>query len=291
MPRKTCLGRGLDALIPGRDETPPTGGIHQIPVNQINRNPRQPRTHFDPDELAELAASIREHGIIQPLIVTSNEENEQYTLVAGERRLEAARQAGMHRVPAIIREASEQQRLELALIENVQRADLNPLESAEAYRQLAEDFGLSHEEISSRVGKSRTAITNTLRLLKLPQGVQQALIDGAISEGHARALLTLTTPQAQAAALQTILSHGLNVRQTEDLVRKLAGQKTPAALKPPPPPEVSALEERLRTHLGTKVSLNRRRKGGTLVIHFYSDEELDNLVEQILGDSESRSGL
>jgi ParB family chromosome partitioning protein len=285
MPRKTGLGRGLDALIPGLDEAQPTSGIVHLPANQINRNPRQPRTRFDPEELAELAASIREHGILQPLIVTSNEDG--YTLIAGERRLDAARQAGLERVPVIIREASEQQRLELALIENVQRADLNPLESAEAYRQLAEDFGLSHEEISNRVGKSRTAITNTLRLLKLPQSLQQALIDGAISEGHARALLTLNTPQAQAAALQTILSHDLNVRQTEELVRKMAGQKTPSVYKPQPPPEVSALEERLRAHLGTKVNLNRRKKGGTLVIHFYSDEELDNLVGQILGDSES----
>lgn len=286
MPRKTGLGRGLDALIPGRDEAQPTSGIRQLPANQINRSPRQPRTHFDPEELAELAASIREHGILQPLIVTSNEEAQGYTLIAGERRLEAARQAGLERVPVIIREASEQQRLELALIENVQRADLNPLESAEAYRQLAEDFGLSHEEISNRVGKSRTAITNTLRLLKLPQSLQQALIDGAITEGHARALLTLNTPQAQAAALQTILARDLNVRQTEELVRKLVGQKTPPVHKPPPTPEFSALEERLRAHLGTKVNLNRRRKGGTLVIHFYSDEELDNLVGQILGDSE-----
>lgn len=287
MPRKTGLGRGLDALIPGRDEAQPTSGISQLPANQINRNPRQPRTHFDPEELAELAASIREHGILQPLIVTSNEESGGYTLIAGERRLEAARQAGLERVPVIIREASEQQRLELALIENVQRADLNPLESAEAYRQLAEDFGLSHEEISNRVGKSRTAITNTLRLLKLPQSLQQALIDGAITEGHARALLTLNSPQAQAAALQTILSRDLNVRQTEELVRKLVGQKTTPVHKPPPAPEFSALEERLRAHLGTKVNLNRRRKGGTLVIHFYSDEELDNLVGQILGDSEN----
>jgi len=287
MPRKTGLGRGLDALIPGRDEAQTTSGIRQLPANQINRNPRQPRTHFDPEELAELAASIREHGILQPLIVTSNEEARGYTLIAGERRLEAARKAGLESVPVIIREASEQQRLELALIENVQRADLNPLESAEAYRQLAEDFGLSHEEISNRVGKSRTAITNTLRLLKLPQSLQQALIDGAITEGHARALLTLNTPQAQAAALQTILSRDLNVRQTEELVRKLVGQKTTPVHKPPPTPELSALEERLRAHLGTKVNLNRRRKGGTLVIHFYSDEELDNLVGQILGDSEN----
>jgi ParB family chromosome partitioning protein len=255
-------------------------------VERIAPNPRQPRTNFDPQELAELAASIREHGVIQPLILTYGEQDDQYVLIAGERRLLAARQVGLEVVPAIVREASEQQRLELALIENVQRTDLGPLEAAEAYRQLAEDFGLSHEQISVQVGKSRAAVTNTLRLLKLPPAVQAALSEGRISEGHARALLALPTPQAQSAALQTVLERELNVRQTEELVHRLSGQKPISQLKPEPPPEMVALEERLRERLGTKVSLNRRRKGGTLVIHFYSDEELDALVEQILGREE-----
>jgi ParB family chromosome partitioning protein len=255
-------------------------------VERIAPNPRQPRTNFDPQELAELAASIREHGVIQPLILTYGEQDDQYVLIAGERRLLAARQVGLEVVPAIVREASEQQRLELALIENVQRTDLGPLEAAEAYRQLAEDFGLSHEQISVQVGKSRAAVTNTLRLLKLPPAVQAALSEGRISEGHARALLALPTPQAQSAALQTVLERELNVRQTEELVHRLSGQKPISQLKPEPPPEMVALEERLRERLGTKVSLNRRHKGGTLVIHFYSDEELDALVEQILGREE-----
>ena len=284
MARKTGLGRGLEALIPGSESAPPPGGVNHIPVGKIAPNPRQPRTRFDPEELSELAASIREHGVIQPLIVTQDEQAEQYILIAGERRLVAARQAGLESVPAVVREASDQQRLELALIENLQRTDLGPLEAAEAYRQLAEEFNLSHEEISARVGKSRTAVTNTLRLLRLPARVQQALVDGEITEGHARALLALATPQAQNAALQTILAHSLNVRQTEELVRKLSGQRPPAQPKPTPPPEITALEARLRDSLGTKVSLNRRRKGGTLVIHFYSDEELDALVDTILGD-------
>jgi ParB family transcriptional regulator, chromosome partitioning protein len=283
MTRKTGLGRGLDSLIPVQESQQLASGIQHIPVNSISPNPRQPRTNFDPQELAELAASIREHGIIQPLVLAATEENDKYCLIAGERRLLAARQAGLASIPAIIRQASQQELVEVALVENVQRADLGPLEAAEAFRQLSEEFQLSHEEIAARVGKSRTAVTNTLRLLKLPASVQNALASRRISEGHARALLALTTPQAQAAALETILKHDLNVRQTEDLVRKMNGDKPSPQPKPAPPPELVALEERLRSQLGTKVSLTHGRRGGTLVIHYYSDEELDSLVERILG--------
>jgi ParB family chromosome partitioning protein len=198
----------------------------------------------------------------------------------------AARQAGLETVPAVLRDASQQQLVELALVENVQRADLGPLEAAEAYRQLEEDFNLSHDEIATRVGKSRVTVTNTLRLLRLPPEVQRVLAEGQISEGHARALLGLSTIQAQMAALQSILKHDLNVRQTEQLVRKLSGQKPSRVLQPSQSPEIVALEERLRSYLGTKVSLNRRRKGGTLVIHYYSEEELNALIERILGGNE-----
>jgi ParB family chromosome partitioning protein len=282
MSRRAGLGRGLEALIPGSE--PPSGGVSQLPVESIRPNPRQPRSSFDPDELAELAASIREHGVLQPLIVTQGDDPEQYILVAGERRWLAARQAGQTHVPVIVREASDQERLELALVENVQRADLAPLETAEAYRQLAEDFSLSHEDISARVGKSRAAVTNTLRLLKLPETVRQALAQGKISEGHARALLALPTPQAQSAALATILAHELNVRQTEALVRRLSGERPELKEKPAPPPEVTDLERRLEDSLGTRVNLNRGSQGkGTVVIHFYSDEELDALIERLLG--------
>lgn len=286
MARRTGLGRGLDALIPG-GEQPASGGVMQVPVEKIRPNPRQPRTRFDSDELEELAASIREHGVIQPLILTEDEQPGEYLLIAGERRLMASRLAGLESVPALVREASDQQRLEMALIENVQRADLTPLEAAEAYRQLAEEFNLSHEEISVRVSKSRVAVTNTLRLLKLPQAVLQALSENHITEGHARALLALSTPQAQNAALQTILKNGLNVRQTEELVRRLSGQKPPRKMKPAPPPEVLELEERLEASLGTRVTLNRRGKGGTLVIHFYSDEELNTLVDRFIEEDRS----
>ncbi|HWQ84087.1 MAG TPA: ParB/RepB/Spo0J family partition protein, partial [Anaerolineales bacterium] len=206
-----------------------------------------------------------------------------YILIAGERRLLAARQIGLRKVPVIVREASEQEHLELALIENLQRANLNPLEAAEAYRQLAEEFNLSHEEIALQVGKKRSTVTNTLRLLNLTAVARQALTAGRISEGHARILLALSTPQAQEAALQTILTKDLSVRQTEELVRLLNGHKAPRSERPGPGPEVLALEERLRTSLGTRVTLNQHRKGGTLVIHYYSDEELDALVGRITG--------
>lgn len=282
MSRRTGLGRGLDALIPGGDNAPGGAGVEQIAIDHIAPNPRQPRTDFDPASLAELADSIREHGILQPLIVSSADQPGMYILIAGERRLLAARQAGLSRVPVIIREASEQESLELALIENLQRADLNPLESAEAYRQLAEEFHLSHEEIALQVGKKRPTVTNTLRLLNLPAIVRQALADRRISEGHARNLLALPTPQAQEAALQTILTKELNVRQTEELVRLISGHKVNRPQRPDPGAEVLALEERLRASLGTRVTLNRRRKGGTMVIHYYSDEELDALVDRII---------
>lgn len=284
MARKTGLGRGLDALIPGGDAAPaePGGGVLQAPLDDIAPNPRQPRSHFDPQELAELADSIRTHGILQPLIVTAAAEPGQYTLIAGERRLLAARQAGLTHAPVILRETSDQGRLEIALIENVQRLDLNPLEAAEAFRQLAEDFQLSHAEIAQRVGKSRVAVTNTLRLLKLPTKVQQALIEGKISEGHARALLSLPTSQAQLAALQTILAHDLNVRQAEELARRLTGDRPEGKPTPSLAPELVDLQRRLQTSLGTRVSLRPGRKGGQITIHYYSEEELNALVERLL---------
>jgi ParB family transcriptional regulator, chromosome partitioning protein len=281
MARKGGLGKGLDALIPGGENQSASGNASLIPVDNIIANPRQPRQDFQDEHLNELAASIREHGILQPLIVSYDPGSDTYTLIAGERRLRAARLIGLDVVPCVVRSVSDQQRLELALIENVQREDLNPLETAEAYHQLSDQFNLSHEEIAARVGKNRVTITNTLRLLKLPEVVRQALMESRISEGHARALLGFNSPQAQVAALQTILAQGLTVRQTEELVRKMSGEKPGAHLKPPTSPEVSAVEERLRTALGTKVTLRHGKKGGSLVIHYYSDEELESIISQI----------
>ena len=286
MPQKSGLGRGLGALIPGGENALAENGVMLVSVDLISPNPRQPRSMTHPEELEELTASVREHGVLQPLIITPGDVAGQYILIAGERRLQAARLAGLTSVPVLVRQATDQQRLELAIIENVQRSDLSALEEAEAYRQLAEDFDLSHEEIAARVGKNRVTVTNTLRLLRLPDSVKNALIESRISEGHARALLALSTPEAQTAALRTVLAQELNVRQTEELVRKLSGEKPVRKLKPAVIPEVAEIEERLRSSLGTKVTLRSGRKGGTLTIHYYSDEELDALLGRLLKASD-----
>lgn len=284
MAKKSGLGKGLDALLPSAETKLPESGIEQIPITEINPNPRQPRAKFDSEELAELAVSIQEHGVIQPLLVTQGEPEGKYTLIAGERRLMAAQSIELKEVPVIIRGASDQELVELALVENVQRADLAPLETAEAYRQLNEDFNLSHEEIAARVGKNRVTITNTLRLLNLPDDVKESLAEGDISEGHARALLALPTSEAQITALKTILRKDLNVRQTEVLVRKLGGEKPPRQKPPAPNPEIKALEEQLRQRLGTRVNLNQKKEGGTLTIHYYSTEELNTILDLIMGN-------
>lgn len=284
MPQKYGLGRGLGALIPGGENALAGNGVMLVSVDMVSPNPRQPRSMMHPEELQDLTASIREHGVLQPLIVTPGDMEGRFVLIAGERRLEAARLAGLVSVPVLVRQATDQQRLELAIIENVQRSDLSALEQAEAYRQLAEDFDLSHEEIAARVGKSRVAVTNTLRLFKLPDVVKNALIEGRISEGHARALLALPTSEAQTAALRTLLAQELNVRQTEELVRKLSGEKLSRKPKPVIVPEVAELENRLRSSLGTKVTVRSGRKGGTVTIHYYSDEELDALMGRLLNE-------
>ncbi|KPL76037.1 stage 0 sporulation protein J [Ornatilinea apprima] len=283
MARKGGLGKGLDALIPSQpvEGQTPTQGM-AVSIAKIVPNPRQPRQVLREEDLQDLAASIKEHGIIQPLIVSYDAAADTYILIAGERRLKAAAMAGLTAVPVVIRQVNDQQQLELALIENIQRADLSPLETAEAYQHLHNDFGLSHEEIAVRVGKSRVAVTNTLRLLKLPESILKALTLGEISEGHARALLALTSSQAQVAALQTILNQKLTVRQTEELVQKLSGEKPAALPRKPIAPEIKALEEKLRDQLGTRVTMRHGKKGGTLTLHYYSTEELDTLLSILL---------
>jgi ParB family chromosome partitioning protein len=283
MAQKRGLGRGLDALFTTPDSATANSAT-QLPVSAIRRNPRQPRLQFNPLELEDLANSIREHGVIQPLIVAQGETPGQYILIAGERRLEASKIAGLPTVPVIVREASDQQLLELALVENIQRSDLGPLETAHAYKHLVDDFNLSHDEVAAKVGKKRVTVSNTLRLLKLPQRLQEALAKEEIVEGHARALLALPNAQAQLAAFNTVLRNGLTVRQTEDLVRRLQGQKETRPAKPTKHAESEAIAGRLRERLGTKVALKRGRKGGTIVIHFYSDEELNALTEVLLGE-------
>lgn len=282
--KKIGLGRGLGALLPASD-TAPNAGLSEIPVRAIQPNPHQPRGFFDERSLAELADSIREHGLIQPLIVTRNGED-QYTLIAGERRWRAAQIAGLVTVPAVIKDAAPQQMLEMALVENVQRADLNPLEEAMAYKQLSEEFGLTQDQIAVRVGKSRVAVANILRLLKLPEPIKARLADGLITEGHARALLTVSDAAVQQRLLSQIIKNNLSVRQTEELARRILEEHPPAAKKAHVAHRVSAdsraLEDRMRRSLGTKVSLFRSKKGGTIVIHFYSEEELDSIYRRIV---------
>ncbi len=268
------LGRGLDSLIP-RGEA----GVAEIPIDQIRPNPHQPRHAVDPDELASLAASIREHGVIQPVVVTRASDGAGYILIAGERRVTAAAQAGLTRMPAVVKEATPRQMLELALVENVQRLDLNPLEEATAYQQLIDEFGLTQDEVAKRVGRSRPTIANTLRLLGLPDDVKGSLARAEITEGHARALLGAAGAQELLAFYGEVVTRGLNVRQTEEMVRR--GLPKPLALPPPEnrtelvDPEARAIEEQLREALQTRVDLIRSGTGGRLVIHFHDAEQLE----------------
>lgn len=307
--KRRGLGRGLGALIVDTespkplppDATDERGGIHTCAVTQITPNPHQPRDYFDEGALEELAASIRTHGIIQPLIVTENPQQPgHYWLVAGERRWRAAQRAGLTEVPVIVREASSQQLVEWALVENVQRADLNPLEEGTAYQTLVEEFGLTHAQVAERVGKSRSAITNTMRLLHAPASVQAAVTGKTISAGHARSLLALEESQRIEAALQEVLSLDLNVRQTEALVKAWLTEQAEAETAPddaelpddereeelaaPQQAQVRYMEDRFRSALGTRVNLNRQKNGsGRLVIHFFNDDDLEQIYRRITG--------
>jgi ParB family chromosome partitioning protein len=289
MAPKPGLGRGLGALIPGTNEIEASrAGVVEIAVTDIRANPRQPRLVRSQEalQLEELAASIKEHGVIQPLIVTRTEgPGAPYTLVAGERRWRAAQLAGLARVPAIIKEVTPQEMLEIALVENIQRNDLSPLEEAAAFQQLINEFGLTPDAVAERVGKSRVAIYNTLRLLKLPGQIQAALMQGEISEGHARALLSLSSAVDQLAVLNEIKAHDLNVRQTEELIRRLNSPKTTEkkAQRDQRWQGAKEYESRLREALGTKVALVRSRKGGRIIIEFYSEEEFEAIYEKLIG--------
>ncbi len=277
--RQSGLGRGLASLIPQRAQ--PTG-ITEIPVSRIQPNPRQPRQRFDADQLEALAASIREHGILQPVLVTETLDG--YQLVAGERRFRAAQLAGLERIPAVIRQLADRDQLEVALVENLQRADLGPMEEAAAYRALIGEFELTHEEIARRVGRAKSTITNTLRLLDLDPQVQAALVEGRISEGHARAIGGLPT-ESQARVATTVIDQALSVRQAEELVRRLREPRVPAVVAAAPrlDPDLERVEDDLRRRLGTKVTLARSRKGGRIIIEFYSDEELGQLYDRLIG--------
>ncbi len=295
--RRGGLGRGLDALIPTFTEDAPAATL-DIDIDAIEPNPYQPRVEMNAEHLETLAASIRVHGVIQPLVVTHGAERGRYILIAGERRWRAARLAGLGAVPAVVKEAAPRAMLELALVENVVRADLSPLEEAAAYRQLIDDFGLTQAAVAERVGRSRVSVTNTLRLLALPDRVQLALGAGEISEGHARALLGLPTAPEQVAALEWLLQRGLSVRQTEELVRRWASGGAPDGVRPGTEDggrrtegerreEVfrQAFIDGLQRALGTRVGFRPAKEGGgTLTIHYDSDEALNALYEKLGGE-------
>jgi ParB family transcriptional regulator, chromosome partitioning protein len=271
------LGRGLAALIPRRDEQPSSV---ELPISAISRNPYQPRQAFEQTQLAELASSIAEHGVLQPVLVTEIPGG--YRLIAGERRLRAAEMAGLERIPALVRTADDTAQLAWALIENLQRSDLNALEEAGAFRQLVDEFGLSHDDVAAHVGRSRSAVANTLRLLELAPEVKDALQRGAISEGHARAIGGLEDPAQQVAVSMDIESRGLSVRQTEELVRRMRVAK-PARAPAERAPDVDRLESALRDSLATKVTISTARKGGRITIEYYDEDDLERLYERLTG--------
>jgi ParB family chromosome partitioning protein len=285
--KKRGLGRGLDALLEKEEAPAAPAPIQTLPIDQLKPNRFQPRTHFDDEAIDELAASIKAQGVVQPLVVSPDADGT-YVIVAGERRWRASRRAGLESVPVVVRQvADDREMLELALVENLQRSDLNPLEEAEAYLSLQEKFGLSQEDIASRVGKARTTVTNALRLLRLPQEVQDLLREGRLTAGQARPLLGLPSREAQLALADRALREGLSARDLERLSSEPAREKPK---KKPRPVEVhtAAAEEKLTRRLQTKVEIRRRGKGGILHIHFHSEEELmrlyDFLVER--GDAQ-----
>ena len=278
--RSTGLGRGLASLIPQRS----SDGSIEIPIERIARNPYQPRKRVEQAELEQLAASIREHGVIQPVLVTETLGG--YQLIAGERRLRAAHLAGLDRVPAVVRQLAGRAQLEVALVENVQREDLNPIEEALAYRQLMSEFGLTQEQVAERVSRARPTVANTIRLLELEPTVQAAVADGSVSAGHARALVGLPAEQ-QMHLVDLVVRRDLSVRQTEDLVRRLREATNSGATattpKDPADPDLERVADELRRSLGTKVSLTRTKRGGRIVIEYYSEDELGRLYERLVG--------
>ena len=280
---RSGLGRGLSALIPPHGTA--LAAPVEIPLSRIEGNPFQPRQRLDDAELERLAASIRDHGVLAPILVSETLDG--YRLVAGERRVRAARLAGLERIPAVVRQVAERDLLELALVENLQREDLDPIEEAHAYRQLIDDFGFTQQQLAERVTRARSSVANTLRLLDLPEAIQEMIIDGRITAGHARAIAGLEAP-IQLGLATTIAERDLSVRQAEELARRLRhvddrADPARATRVRSVDPDLERLEEDLRRSLGTKVSLARSRRGGRIVIEFYDDADLERLVGRLTG--------
>ena len=276
---RRALGKGLSQLLD--DQCDSTS--NEVAVSSIVANPRQPRRLFDNDALEELAASIKEHGVLQPLVVRNLAPN-RYELIAGERRLRAARLAGLKEVPVVVRTANAQKSLELALVENVQRRDINPIECAFAYKKLSDEFGLTQDQIAQKVGKSRVAVANAVRLLKLPEDVQQAIQEGHLSEGHARALLMVDSPMKLRTLFEATLRDGVSVRELERLAR--GEPRTPKGGpqhkgQPVLDPDWFSIQTRVSEHLGAKVQLDKKSSGGRLSVEFYSEDELEGLLEKM----------
>lgn len=289
--QKKALGRGLGALIPSRPVAPPPAaapaepagtGLAEVPIEQISPNPYQPRKTFNDASIEELSRSVREHGIIQPLVVTKTGDHK-YRLIAGERRFRAAQKAGLAKVPVVIKETmADTDILQVALIENIQREDLNPIEEAYAYHQLHEEFGLTQEEISKRVGKERSTVANFLRLMRLPDAVKKLLASGQLSMGHARAILAVESPKKQEQLAERVVKRNLNVRQTE----MLAAESSPKAEQAPEKEKdifTRDAEEKLTRTLRSKVEIDRKRRGGVIHIRFGSEDELIRLVDEVMG--------
>ena len=282
MNQKKVLGRGLGALIPQRGDLDPLrDGLAQIPITQITPNPYQPRKAFNEASIEELARSVREHGIVQPIVVTRT-SGSHYRLIAGERRLRAAQRAGLQTVPAVIKELlKEGDSLQIALIENIQREDLNPIEEAGAYHQLHDEFGLTQEEISLRVGKERSTVANFLRLLRLPDSVKELLAAGQLTMGHARALLSVDSAKRQEQLAERVVKSNLNVRQTEMLAATTSAK--PAKRAKPKDVFTRDAEEKLTRSLRTKVNIDRRRRGGVIHIRFASEDDLIRIFDELTG--------
>ncbi len=280
--KKIALGKGLGALIPGIDSEEKESEKHiSCDIDIIIPNQFQPRIYFSENELEELAQSIKEKGIIQPLLVRKSSGG--FELIAGERRLRAARMAGLAQVPVIVRNVTDAEILELSIIENIQRENLNPIEEAEAYHRLMTEFNLTQEEASKRVGKSRPAVANILRLRQLPQPIKESVASGKISMGHARALLGAETPAQQNAAWRTVISKGLSVRETESLIKRLTINRSRknTSIKSSDDIYFTSLGDELSRHFGTKVAIKRQGKRGKIVIEFYSNEDLDHLINRL----------
>jgi ParB family transcriptional regulator, chromosome partitioning protein len=283
---RKALGKGINALIPDFEiGVPQSGGagpgVGELLIDEISPNKLQPRKYFDDEKLEELVHSIRENGVLQPVVVQKGDNNG-YELIVGERRWRASKKAGLKKIPVVIREVSDTESLELAIIENIHRQDLNPIEEAEAYSRLANEFGLTQEKLANRVGKNRTSITNTLRLLKLPQSVKEEMVAGRLSMGHARALLGLESVQDMEALKKEILKKDLNVRQVEGRVKQM---KTPPQVVVPARKKnvfIKNLETELERKLGTKVEIAPRKKGGKVVVTYYSDDDLERIRGMIV---------